>query len=590
MEKNGFHADLDLGENAHRVATEQEIYNLIGPEIHKTVNQYHSLLRQGLEQEVKRIIQEFEHATLDIEDTITKRVRTRLTDMVQQEVRRIFDDALSNAEDSLKEPAWNKPGPSIEYESRKLLRGYEPPARRSHKNGDERGLRRDDDQGDWGGGVHAEAPRQPAAPSAFAKVRSQEEPKEQVGLPPASGQPLTDRSQPSQVVSPSAPRRAGPVSAFERPEPVGSAQGKSVGVNQVISQDQDVHVSVGAAVVVQQPSPAQGRTQRVEPAGVSQQASPAPASEPIEWPEPFASAQESTTSAVESVPQWREQAECVEPFGGVYPEQSRMAQENPVSVAQAVSRSEDDPIDLAPAGASQEPVLASGRIERAEQPFGEVYPEKSQSAQGSAASVVQAATQPLEPEIVAPRSSPSPERIEQPEPFGSAQASPVEINQVISQNQDVHVSVAPAVVIQQPAPAEERSVMPATHQQGQAVERLEAGYAETCSELVEPIQDEEVYEGTVRLNVEANGCIRQVVRFVRELRQKPQVRLLRLVGNNREGVDIWLGLREPLRLRKMLPEIEGVSIMATSLMQPSAGRERLLYVRLAADPRSAENT
>jgi hypothetical protein len=528
MEKNGFHADLDLGENAHRVATEQEIYSLIGPEIQKTVNQYHSLLRQGLEQEVKRIIQEFEHATVDIEDTITKRVRTRLMDMVQQEVRRIFDDALSNAEDSFKEPAWNKAAPSIEYESRKPLRGYESPTRRSHKNDGERGLRRDDDRGDWRGGIHTDAPRQPVAPSAFARTRSQDEPREQVVLPPASGQPLTAQSQPSQVVNPSAPLKVGSVAPFERPEPIG--------VNQVISQNQDVHVSVDPAAVVQQPAPVQERIQFVEPA-LSQEPSPAP--ERIQRPEPFGSSQGSTAS-----------------------------------VAEAVARSEDSSIDMTPVIASQAPAPTLERIEHPEQPSG--------SAQGNPDTSIQAVPQPLEPEIFTPRSSPALERIERPEPSGPAQGSPVGVNQVISQNQDVHVSVAPAVVIQQPAPAEERSVMPVAPEQEQAVERLEAGYAE--------IQDEEVYEGTVRLNVEANGCIRQVVRFVRELRQKPQVRLLRLVGNNREGVDIWLGLREPLRLRKMLPEIEGVSIMATSLMQPSAGRERLLYVRLATDPRSAENT
>ena len=83
--------------------------------------------------------------------------------------------------------------------------------------------------------------------------------------------------------------------------------------------------------------------------------------------------------------------------------------------------------------------------------------------------------------------------------------------------------------------------------------------------------------------MEANGCIRQVVHFVRELRQKPQLRLLRLVGNNREGVDILIGLREPLLLNKMIPQIEGVTIVSTSLGSSESGSERLLNVRLVPE-------
>ncbi|MCH7785912.1 MAG: hypothetical protein IIC22_00230 [Chloroflexi bacterium] len=98
--------------------------------------------------------------------------------------------------------------------------------------------------------------------------------------------------------------------------------------------------------------------------------------------------------------------------------------------------------------------------------------------------------------------------------------------------------------------------------------------------------EDEIYEGTVRLNVEANGCIREVVHFVRELRQKPQLRLLRLVGNNREGVDILIGLREPLRLRTMLPQIKGVTIVSTSLGSSESGDERLLNVRLVPETES----
>ena len=110
-------------------------------------------------------------------------------------------------------------------------------------------------------------------------------------------------------------------------------------------------------------------------------------------------------------------------------------------------------------------------------------------------------------------------------------------------------------------------------------------------EPAEP-EDEQTaeFEGTVRLNVEAPGCVREIVQFVRELRQKPQLRLLRLVGNNREGVDIWLGLREPLKLGTILPEMEGVTIISKSLEHVGGQDERLLSVRLIRNeaPQSSE--
>ena len=109
-------------------------------------------------------------------------------------------------------------------------------------------------------------------------------------------------------------------------------------------------------------------------------------------------------------------------------------------------------------------------------------------------------------------------------------------------------------------------------------------------EAVDDVEDvEDIFEGTVRLNIEANDCIRQIVSFVRELRQKPQFRLLRLVGNNREGVDIWISLREPLHLKKMLPQIEGVSLV-TAQKAASPENERLLMVRLTKNPEPQEAT
>ena len=94
--------------------------------------------------------------------------------------------------------------------------------------------------------------------------------------------------------------------------------------------------------------------------------------------------------------------------------------------------------------------------------------------------------------------------------------------------------------------------------------------------------DEEQFEGTVRLTVEANGCNRQVLHFVEQVCQLPAVRLLQLVGNSRrEGVDVWLGLREPACLKMVLLQIPGVADVTTPVGCSPDGHERLLVVRLA---------
>ena len=95
--------------------------------------------------------------------------------------------------------------------------------------------------------------------------------------------------------------------------------------------------------------------------------------------------------------------------------------------------------------------------------------------------------------------------------------------------------------------------------------------------------DSGVYEGTVRLRVQANQSIQQLSQFVRELRQTPRLRLLRMNGNQKGGMDIWLGLREPLRLKKILEEMAGVSQVGVPLDSRPNDRERSLLVLLEED-------
>ena len=71
--------------------------------------------------------------------------------------------------------------------------------------------------------------------------------------------------------------------------------------------------------------------------------------------------------------------------------------------------------------------------------------------------------------------------------------------------------------------------------------------------------DNELFEGTVRLNVEAGSQMPALVKIVSELRQMPEFRLLRMKGNAEEGLDILLKLREPVYLKEVLADIDGVS-------------------------------
>ena len=72
-------------------------------------------------------------------------------------------------------------------------------------------------------------------------------------------------------------------------------------------------------------------------------------------------------------------------------------------------------------------------------------------------------------------------------------------------------------------------------------------------------EEEELYEGTVRLNLQAEGNLALVLAFTQQLRERPAFRLLRLSNNPVGGVDIWLGLRESLSLRLVFNEMERVA-------------------------------
>ena len=108
----------------------------------------------------------------------------------------------------------------------------------------------------------------------------------------------------------------------------------------------------------------------------------------------------------------------------------------------------------------------------------------------------------------------------------------------------------------------------------------------------EPVQfeaDKGLYEGTVRLNVQAKGNMGPVVAFTQRLREMPEFRLLRLANNNSGGVDIWLALREPLDLRRMLDEMECVAHVSPTRerdLSPGSADSPLTVLLKVQHPRS----
>ena len=87
-----------------------------------------------------------------------------------------------------------------------------------------------------------------------------------------------------------------------------------------------------------------------------------------------------------------------------------------------------------------------------------------------------------------------------------------------------------------------------------------------------------MYEGTVKLTIETAGYIRAMIQFVDELRNNQHFHLLRLTANQRrEGMDIWLRLREPLGLKSTLLQMEGVSkVAATDKIDPDSSERQLI--------------
>jgi hypothetical protein len=109
----------------------------------------------------------------------------------------------------------------------------------------------------------------------------------------------------------------------------------------------------------------------------------------------------------------------------------------------------------------------------------------------------------------------------------------------------------------------------------------EGGHAE---EAVQRGDIGEVYEGTVKLRVDATDSFRQVIQFVEALRQKAGFRLLKLVGGFEDGVDIWVGLKAPIAINEVLMTMPGVAEVTPAHWLEQDASEPLINIRLANDP------
>ena len=90
-----------------------------------------------------------------------------------------------------------------------------------------------------------------------------------------------------------------------------------------------------------------------------------------------------------------------------------------------------------------------------------------------------------------------------------------------------------------------------------------------------------VYEGTANVRTQYTASLLLIVVFVQQLRDTPQLRLLRLVSQSTNEVDILLGLREPVDLKDLLEGMSGVmEVTLATTAQPGDGGP-LLLVQLA---------
>ena len=154
-------------------------------------------------------------------------------------------------------------------------------------------------------------------------------------------------------------------------------------------------------------------------------------------------------------------------------------------------------------------------------------------------------------------------------------------------------TVAEEIVEAPRQPEPEPELQPEPVAASEPVSIVESRVEEIASSVEEAGEDEEapvsgdmgeVYEGTVKLRVDATDSFRQVIQFVEALRQKAGFRLLKLVGGFEDGVDIWVGLKAPTAINEVLMGMPGVAQVSPAHWLEQDASEPLINIRLANDP------
>ncbi len=532
---------------------------VIGGAIEKAVSQYRSLLQQGLETEVKRIVTEFEVATADVDQVVAKQTRARLSELIQDEVRAIFDDTLGEAEETLADPIWRK--------ARELHVPYLAP-----KKSDEEDYK-------------SQAPAQ-AHPTDHDRVSQPDAPESE--REEAEGPKPIAPPSPNFWVFPSDQQMR--IRVQEEPEQVHSSTDAFADASQPPTHDDTdrVHIAINDGHEQEsegdvEPGPS-GEIDDEELNVAESLAfddfeepewdlpnSPLGMSDDWNAPDPFISEEIETAEAVvaesddKSDSSRREEESTPEEgtVNGVSDDEH--AEYDAAVEEEAVVRNETAAHDEEASEDPNEPSFAAEETVDSPADDLKTHDLAADSAEEESAAVNEQAV------------------AESP---GEATTQAVVIEDVAEDQTEVVAGVAdePALKVDEPEQVITdvgSDVQTLAGQSQELIVKDPTSEDTNLYELPEPENEQTaIFEGTVRLNVEAPGCVREIVQFVRELRQKPQLRLLRLVGNNREGVDIWLGLREPLKLGTILPEMQGVTIISKPLEHVGGADERLLSVRL----------
>lgn len=118
-----------------------------------------------------------------------------------------------------------------------------------------------------------------------------------------------------------------------------------------------------------------------------------------------------------------------------------------------------------------------------------------------------------------------------------------------------------------------------------AATAAEASQAPAAVKEPEPpspiVLEPQVYQGKVRLSVRSPSSAAYVMQFVRQVSAMPELRLLRLAATRKEGLEMLVGLREPLPLEERLSQMPRVAAAKSIPGHDAASQEPLIEVSLA---------